>query len=282
MRKKVKFITYTSLTILGLAILGDFCQKQTKGFRLQNVISSSKEISPDWIQPLSFEEKKQIELALDQPFYFLKKGQQCFTFLSADKNYVLKLFRWEKLEPPFWTQLLPSSLIASIKKERQEKKHLDFTSYQIAYEELKEETGLIYLQLGRDSSLQVPLKIYDNLQIKHTLQTNQTGFILQKKANDFLPYFEEKRKNHEEKDLETFFLSLKNLLHSRSQKGIYDSDISLEHNMGILDGKPLLFDIGNLKKEEASMQKQSRLMLCFLEKNAPSLAIFLEKALEEN
>ncbi len=282
MRKKLKFITYTSLTILGFAILGDFCQKQTKGFRLQNVIPSSKEPCPDWIQPLSSQEKKQIELILSQPFYFLKKGQQCFTFLSADKNYVLKLFRWEKLEPPFWTHLLPSRLSASIKKEREEKKQLDFTSYQIAYQDLKEETGLIYLQLNQDNSFQIPLEIYDNLRIKHTLHTNETGFILQKKAKDFLPYFEEKRKNHEEKDLENFFLSLKDLLQSRSQKGIYDSDISLEHNMGILDGKPLLFDIGNLKKEGASIQKQSRLMLCFLEKNAPSLAVFLEKALEEN
>ncbi len=282
MQKKSKFLLYITLNILGFAAIGDLCQKQTKGFRAQNLIPScSNEVEAKFLIELSSQEKKEIESMLSQPFYFLKKGQQCFTFLSKDNQYVLKLFRWEKLEAPFWTKLVPKKFTTDLINDKNKKKELDFTSYELAYKELKEETALIYLQLDKNSPLDSLLEIYDNLNIRHTLSTKKTGFILQKKAENFLPYFEQKLSQNQEKDLEPFFSSLLDLLRARESKNLYDSDISLEYNMGVLEGKPILFDIGNLKKENAPVEKQCALILSYLKKRAPSLLVFVEKKLSE-
>ena len=60
--------------------------------------------------------------------------------------------------------------------------------------------------------------------------------------------------------------------------------------MGVSDGKPVLYDIGNLSRiEEKEMKlssqeflkKEMRLVLSWLHQNYPQGAIFLEKEIEQ-
>ncbi|MBS0626657.1 MAG: hypothetical protein JSS09_00420 [Verrucomicrobia bacterium] len=280
-----KIIFYILLIPLVLAILGDLCQKQTKGFWLQNVFSSyPSDFHPT---PLSEEESILLPKLLKQPFYFMKKGQQCFTFLSKDGKYVLKLLRWEKLEPPFWTKWIPIKKSSSLIQERKRKKDFDFTSYKIAYTTLKEETGLLFLQLEPNPELDIPLEIYDNIGIKHLIKTSQVSFILQKKVENFAPYFTEKLSEKKPEDLYLFFSHLAKLLQNRFDRNIKDSDISIEYNMGILDGKPVLFDIGNLSYQENQisrkdfLREETRLIFATLYKKSPQLAQFLQNEIDQ-
>jgi hypothetical protein len=259
------------------AALGDFCQKQTKGFRLQNCFSSHPHLYPS--TPLTSEEKKSIEAILQQPFYFLKKGQQCFAFTSKDEKYVLKLFRWDKLEDSSLTRFLPNS--SDRQNQKRQKQQLDFTSYQIAYKHLKEETGLIFLTLAPQKDFDVTIEVYDNLHIKHNLKANSTCFILQKKVDDFYPYFIQNSSEKEESKLYPFFLSLAEVLEKRSLMGISDSDITLQYNMGILEGKPVLFDIGNLHYQETTALQEARLILLELQTKNPSLSSWLTLQMQE-
>lgn len=281
---KIKNITYLLLIPLLGALVGDLCQKQTKGFRLQNVFSSTPQTSHS--DPLSEEESFLLHETLHQPFYFLKKGQQCFVFLSKDGKYVLKLFRWEKLEPPFWTKWISTDRGKALTQERKNKKDFDFTSYQIAYRELKEETGLLFMQLSPNPELTIPLEIYDNIGIKHVIQASNVAFILQKKVKSFFPYFAEKLSTGKIEELYPFFSDLIGLLQNRSGKCISDSDISIEYNMGILEGRPVLFDIGNLKyqkkltSKKEFLQKEAKLIFATLQKKAPKLAHFLQNEIE--
>ena len=286
MKCLLKLSLYLILTPLAFALVGDLCQKQTKGFRLQNIYpaqdyktaSSNKEPGP--------EEFASIEKILKQPFRFIKKGQQCFVFLSDDGKYVIKFFRWEKLEPPIWTKWIPGALSESLIQNRQRKLDFDFLSYKIALENLQEETGLIYLQPVGTPYFKAPIEIYDNIGIRHSVQADKTGFILQKKAEDFFPFFKEKTREGKEKDLRPFLSALVDLIENRVQNKITDSDVSLEYNMGVLDGKPILFDIGNLQIDSSSlskldlMKKQAALILSSLRKLSPDSALFLEKELE--
>ncbi len=282
---KIKKIAYIFLIPLLGALLGDLCQKQTKGFRLQNVFSSNP--SKPSTSYVSKEDLSSLQKALEQPFTFMKKGQQCFAFLSKDGKYVLKLFRWEKLEPPSWTKWITTKKGEALIQERRRKKDFDFTSYQIAYKELKEETGLLYLQLEPNPQINIPLEIYDNIGIKHSIQSGELTFILQKRVEDFAPYLTEKLLEGKTQDLYPFFQELAYLLQNRSNKLISDSDISLEYNMGILEGKPVLFDIGNLslKKEISSqkefIEKEAKLVFATLQKQAPELAFFLQEEIDK-
>ena len=266
MIRAFKILSFLVLMSACLAITGDLCQKQTKGFRLQNVLAKGLYEEP--IEVVSHTKKLELEEILSKPFTFLKKGQQCFAFESQDKKYVLKLFRWDKLQ----ASPLESFFSKEIQKRKEKKRELDFISYKIAWNKLREESGLIFLQLGKRSRVDIPFTLYDRIGIKHTLSTSDVGFILQKKANDFFPIFLESKEN-----LTPFFHALSSLLQNRVEKGISDSDITLEYNMGVLNGEPLLFDIGNLTKKETCFEKESALILKTLEEKAPELIPLLSQ-----
>jgi uncharacterized alpha/beta hydrolase family protein len=217
----------------------------------------------------------------------MTKGLQCYVFVSEDDKYVLKLLKWKEIEPPLWTQYVPDSWVADLKKRKKEKKEHDFTSYQIAADELKEETGLIYLHLQKTEGLDTTLCLYDPLQIRHIVPADGIEFILQKKAEGFLSYFE-KHQNDEEK-MAPFFSSFVHVIQKRIDKNISDSDISLEYNTGICEDKPVLFDIGNLSRlkennthSHETLQKELQIVLSWLQKNSPHLVSVLEKNLEKN
>lgn len=276
----------TLLILFSLLVLGiqDLCRKQTKGFALLKAKSSYGSKGPIGLSP---EELVPIQSILSQPFHFLTKGLQCYVFVSEDEKYVLKLLKWKELEPPLWVRCLPNSWLTQLKREKKEKKEFDFTSYQIAWDELKEETGLIYLHLQQTEGLDTTLCLYDPIKVRHQVPSDTIEFILQTKAAPFLPYFEQNQNNEEK--MVSFFSSFVKILQNRIQKGIGDSDVSLEYNMGVSeDGTPFLFDIGNLSRIEekkdqpyASLKKESKLALIWLSQNNPKVALFLEKQIQE-
>lgn len=279
MKKWLHYPLYLLVLSLGAAGIGDFCQKQTKGFRLQNIFSSYPPTHPS--TPVTEEEKEHIYTILSQPFTFLKKGQQCFVFASNDGKYVLKLLRWEKLELPPLANFLPFSWIQKKKEEKLHKQLMDFTSYEIAYTLLKEETGLIFLTLSPQKALSKQIEIYDNLHIKHTVNVADIAFILQKKVDDFFPYFEKRLSQNKIDDLHPFFLSLSELLERRAKNHIFDSDITLQYNMGILEGKPVLFDIGNLSYKQTSSDELASLIFPLLENTNPNLYSWFKEQVQE-
>src|SRR4051812_6633707 len=109
----IKKLLFLVVFVCVLSVIGDFCQKQTKGFRFQNILSI--EHTEGLKQKIPTEKLSSIKKILSQPFYFLKKGQQCFVFQSKDEKYILKFLRAEKITVPFWKELLPSFMTNSLK-----------------------------------------------------------------------------------------------------------------------------------------------------------------------
>ena len=87
---------------------------------------------------------------LNQTFYYLGRGRQCFAFASSDGKYVLKFPRTDIYSTPLWAKVLPLKKyrkeLESAHKEREE---FIRESFRISFEYLKEDTGLIAVHLGQ-------------------------------------------------------------------------------------------------------------------------------------
>ena len=280
----------TGLWILSILILAlflpDFCQKKTKGF-IQSRIASTfpLEINP------SIENSEQALSALDQPFYFLRKGNSAFVLISSDQKYILKFLRKSPITPCFWSKIkwveyfFPSNCAAQIEKKEKAKEIL-LTSYRLATHELKKQTGILYSHLAPTSNLKKEILFYDNLKVKHTISADATAFALQKKADPFCPYFKTLANENKKEEMEALLKEFAGVLFERAQKGIFDNDLSPHYNLGIFEGHFLTFDLDGLKPctppansidLQKHMLQDGKKMIKWLKSIDPTLPGFLKE-----
>jgi hypothetical protein len=244
---KKKWIFIICICTLAIAI-ERFYYKQNGGFRVAKVLSSSPSIDT----PLT-EEKMQAYALLDQPFHFLSCGGTSFVFLGEDGKTVLKLFKHQHLNARhFFSKFrFPGVFDACrvLKIQKLEKRHLHkrkpffFKSCTIAYEQLKQETGLIFLTLQPDTHFKRRVKLIDAWGIPHYLDLSRTEFALQKKAELLFPFLQ--AKIHDKEQSQAVLDSLITLIRNRCKKEIGDRDPNLQINFGVIDGKAVEFDLGS-------------------------------------
>lgn len=254
LRTKVKKLGIVLLSIAGVFCVDRFCHRQTDGFSLYK-IRSNLSFHPEWeVAPLSIDQQEHLESILNQPYSYLAKGAQSYVFTSADEKYVIKFFRIYHLRPPFWLTAVdwPPPLQfyrqTKIEQKRQELEK-DFNSYKIAYEQFKEETGLVYLHLNKTEGLHPKLKLYDKIGVIHELDLDQMEFLVQKRATLSYPsiaHIAETEGLEAGKNVLTAFVDL---IASRIRKGIKDKDPDLNTNFGFLGHTPIQIDVGRFRIE---------------------------------
>ncbi len=273
-----------------------FCYKQTDGFHLSK-IQSTLPFDPAWsVTPLNEREDEKIRKILNQPFTYLSKGAQSYVFESQDKEYVIKFFRVSHIEAPRWlTSLwLPRSL-ENWRKEKigikEAKRIKDFTSYKMAYEEMQEESGLLYIHLNKtdktDSVLGHKATLFDKIGIKHTVDLDKMEFMVQKKATLFYPTLEKWLAAGQKEKVQKGIEQLLELFSKRRALKIADKDPDLKSNFGFIGEKPIQFDMGRFKRGENSSKKNESLrdemirltdeLKLWLKKRDPVLAEELEQ-----
>jgi len=221
------------LLLIAFYATSQFCQKQTDGFACAKVSTLLLE------NPLSdvFE--------LSHSYRYLGKGGQSYIFVSEDDRYVLKLFRSSRLNTlQLLYKFLPLNSFKAKIAAQENFIRQTLLSYSIAYQHLKEETGLIGVHLDRSSPLSTPLKIIDKLGIAHTLDPNQYPFVIQEKAILVKEKIEQLMHSG---DLSSARLALSNLfalIQSRQEKGIEDGDPNLCKNFGFCADRPIQIDGG--------------------------------------
>ena len=187
MRIFFKRFSYVVLAAVLCVSLEKFCRSKTDGFSMSKITSEMTYHKEFETSSLSNKELDSIRSILDQPYHYLGKGVQCFAFVSADDKYVLKFFRMRRVLPSPWLIKMPVN--ESYKKEKISRKFeefmRDFMSYKIAYELLKEDTGLVYIHLNKTNLLHQKITLFDKIRIKHTIDMDNMEFILQKKADLF-------------------------------------------------------------------------------------------------
>ena len=233
------FIIFLSPALLFLA--ERLCHKATDGFAMVNVYA------PDGDNQRWHREGEIPGHLLNQTFTYFDSGSQSYVFLSEDGTAVLKLFKFQHMRTPPLLNFLPD--VGALGKKREKKRAVlekTFDSLCLAYDEMKEETGLITLHLAKTSNLKQSITIIDKIGKKHRLDLDQVEFLLQKKG--ILAYAAIDRWMAEGNQMaaENAVRSLLRLAESRCQKGIFDKDPDFSTNFGYIDTIPFQIDFGRL------------------------------------
>lgn len=230
------------------------CHRATHGFRVYKIHSYLPYDTRWEIAPLAEVQRKEVDAALAQEFRYLGNGLQCYAFASADDRYVLKVFKHHHMRPKSWLNQIRLPGLLDIKRQqiirsRERRCENSFKSYKIAYNCLKEETGIIYIHLNKTSEFSHLLKLIDNIGIKHTVDLNQVEFILQKKAEPFFPILEKHILTKNDTEAKKCLDSLILLIIGRSKKGIADKDPVVWRNFGFAGNRAVEIDVGSFVED---------------------------------
>lgn len=250
MLKRILFIAAFALCIV---YAKRFCYRHTDGFALNKILSNLSYHS-EWEVPVSTQENEVLSL-IDQPFHYLAKGAQSYVFVSEDGQTVVKFFRLYHLLPPLWIKMLhfpPKMQLFKLRKmlAKREELEKDFDSYLLAYQQMREETGLLYVHLNKTSHLKQKITLYDRLNIAHTLDLDQMEFLVQKKAELVYPRIDVIAQKEGLESAKSAITNLVRLLNLRCQRGIFDKDPDLNTNFGFIDKTPVQIDIGRFQPDE--------------------------------
>jgi hypothetical protein len=282
---------------LGIYVGGRLCHQATDGFTILK-ISSKLPFNTDWeITDLQSEKNKSVAAILTQKFYYLNKGAQSYVFASEDGKYVLKLFKFHHLRLPFFIDYCPlPEFLEKWRIQRRLKKfeqlNKDFLSYKLAYDTLKDETGLVFLHLNRSKGLQQKLILVDRLNIEHRLESDDFAFLIQKKAQLVCPTIQILMENQNLPAAKKAIESLINLVVLRLKKGIDDLDPNLTKNYGFVEERAIQIDCGRFSKVEKALADscppfkvgdlvKSGSFYHWLANSYPELAEYFKKLLEQ-
>ena len=171
---------------------------------------------------------------------------------------------------------------------KEAKRLKDFTSYKMAYQEMQEESGLLYIHLNKtDKLLNQKTLIVDKIGIAHTLDLDKMEFMVQKKATLFYQTLERWLAAGEREKVKQGVEQLLELFSKRRALKIYDKDPDLKSNFGFIGDRPIQFDMGRFKRGESNPKKNESFqdemirltdeLKVWLKKRDPALAKELEE-----
>lgn len=256
---------------LGLLLgLQQLVELKTRGFCLQKILCSDLLANPQWdISALRDDEQEALLRALDQPYTFLGAGSECFAFLSADGKTVVKFFKLDPFRPIYFLRGLfaedhsscaetlfpPSSLLTHLPASlqhmgkrvmgmREFRISRTFNSLKIAYECLKEETGLIYLHLNPTRHFHKSLLIYDPNGIAHEIDLDSTRFYVQERAAPLEKHLLLLKQQNDDAAARRCISSLCDMILERCRKGFADRD-PYNKNFGFIGNRAVEIDTGS-------------------------------------
>lgn len=283
------------IAILLLYGLGRLYFHLTAGFTIAN-ITSDFAFQPQWeVRPLLATEQTEFDHAIDQPYHYLGKGCQSYVFLSEDGQYVVKFFKYQRYRlQPWLIYFPPLPAIVQYRREKIEKKWKKVNhfvqSWKVAFENLKEETGLVFVHLNKTDHLKKQLSIYDKMGQKHTVDLDQMEFCVQRKADLLCDVLLEFKAAGDLARAQELIHRLLTMILSEYARGLADNDHALMQNTGVAQGKPLHIDVGQFVINDAIKQpamfhqelftKTYKFKL-WLRENYPELADYLEGELRQ-
>jgi hypothetical protein len=217
-------------------------QNKTIGFSVPK-ITSDFAYNPEWsiVEP----DLDQVERILHQKFKFLAVGSQSYAFASEDGKYVLKFFRMKHLIPRITDFFNPDQV-----EYRKDTLLSVFDAYKLAYEELREDAGLIYIHLNKTDHLKTDVQVVDWLGRTHTIDLDQTEFVIQERAELIFTNLKKLLIKGDRQTVEKRVGSILELVQRQIDKGITDHDKAVKHNYGFIGDRAVHLDIGRIYKEK--------------------------------
>ncbi len=201
---------------------------------------------------LSKEEFKEVDRALSQKYTYLACGGQAFVFLSEDGKYALKFFKQRHFRQPTYLNYIP--FIEKYRKQkyakRKKKIQVEYGSYKLGFNELPEETALVYLHLNNTSLFKRPVTIIDRLQFEHDIDLDTTNFILQRRAQLVPQTINDQMAAGDVQGAQKTISSIVDLIVHRCKLGYGDKDPNIATNCGIFEGRAIKIDVGRFYRDE--------------------------------
>lgn len=206
-----------------------------------------------------------IQGILSQTFTYLNRGAQSYVFVSADNQYVIKFFRFDRL-----------------KEDHEQKINELFHACKLAYCKAKDETGILYLHLNQTKDQLPKMHIIGPLGQKISLSADDYRFVVQKKVTSFQDSILSLDPELVRKRLDSFIA----ILQSRLNKGIRNSDPAVIRNFGFLGDVAVEIDFGNYSEKPTSKEKEfaqyTGKLRAWLKENAPEWVEYFDAKLASN
>ncbi|MBS0615876.1 MAG: hypothetical protein JSR58_04925 [Verrucomicrobia bacterium] len=266
MFKKSIFIIF----LLGAFLAVDYAN-HPRGMRFK----PAKITAADDIQPISLS-GLEINRILDQKFTYFDKGSQTYVFISEDSQYVLKFLKQTKLYPKTWLAYLPFTPLHEQHLQYKEKRQRTFDALTLAMTEFREDTGLLYVHLGKTHHLHKQVELTDRKKKKHIITLDSACFVIQKKAHLLYPYLSELAEKKDLEKAQKVIASFYALVDRFAEKGVVAHDPILHKNFGVLEDRAIQFDVGRMKMDPQSMTTDGAIDIrksfdAWIAKNHPEL-----------
>lgn len=227
----------------------------TDDFRLSSITPPS--VLPSFLKSVSLspKDKEELSLLFSQPFYYLGKGAQSYAFVSEDQTTVIKFFKFKHLKPSFFVESLPSFSIFKSYKEQVKNRKMKkfsrvFSGYQLAYEEHKEESALLYLHLLPTQKELPTVRLVNKIGMELLLPLDNLVFLIQKKGDSFEERLKHALDNNQWEQAKKNIQKITAMYLDEYSKGMYDYDRGVLYNTGFVNDTPFHLDVGQLAKDD--------------------------------
>ena len=271
-------IFFIALAAIGVERL---CHKATDGFAMVNVYPPHDDNS-------AWQTSDPLDLH-SSTYRYYASGSQSYVFLSEDGKTVLKLFKFQHMRIPPWLEYFPSNTYLATKQaKKRQVLEKTFNSISIAYNLLRQETGLLFIHLAPTNHLETQVTLIDKIGKKHLLDLDTVPFLLQKKgtlAYDTIDAWMEKGEIEKAK---TGIQNLLTLALQRCKKGIFDKDPDFSTNFGFIENIPFHIDFGRFtldpQEKDPSVHRPEMIRITqdfrhWIEKNHSDLLPYFDKQL---
>lgn len=244
-----------------------------KDFHHSFILGLAETVSPEE------DVKNQASEILKQPFTYLSYGGQMTVYQSQDQKYVIKFFNPRSVIKENWFhQLTKLQRLNSLKwitntyfrKQQRLKKH--FLRYEMAFKDLRDETGLVYVHLDPSTVISQGLDVIDKEGTLNHIELDAYPFVLQKKVELTMHHIDRLLKNGDVQGAKKSVEQIYELFLSRAQKGYTDRLQVLYKNYGFYEGRAVQLDVGRIEKKTAIAENPAQEMARIVSNISSSLA----------
>ena len=262
-----KILSFSSIGLACIVLLTALLLQTVKmNSRLQDMARPSKLFSPslietdiphrdDWEVNLSQDHHSFFYTVSQQPLYWIGKGMQVVVFQTQDEKYVVKFFQMNRLRNPVSKSFLKKLFhVEAAEHEKNRISHREelFFSSKFCFEELSEETGIVYVHLNRTQDRLYGVKLIDKFGQSHRIRADNASFVVQKKGTYIVPTLTHLMDTNKIDEAKARIDQIISLLQSLAEKGYVDGDDALirNNNMGFTEDRAIYIDTGHLHKQE--------------------------------
>lgn len=248
---KNKKLIFTALFFAISVPVARLCLKETDRFMIIEITSNRPNNSAFDTRPLTPAENDEVSDALSQKYTYLGCGGQAFVFFSEDGKYALKFFKQRHFREPTYLNYIPFiPRYRNLKFAKRSKRiHQEYGSYKLGFEELPQETALVYLHLNKTNHLKKSVTLIDRLHIEHQIDLDTTDFILQRRAQLVPDTINNQMEMQDIMGAKKTISSVVDLIVYRCKAGYGDKDPNIATNCGIFEGRAIKIDVGRFYRD---------------------------------